>query len=73
MINFRPTCPCESSLFAFKGSYIFLILVLNSFNVNDCMMSFARLFQSRMVLGNYDFENISFLIIGKRNELFRRN
>ena len=32
-------------------------------------MSFDRLFQSRMVLGKYDFENISFLMIGKRNEL----
>ena len=53
--------------------YIFLILVLNSVNVNVCLMSFDRLFQSRMVLGKYDFENISFLMIGKRNELFRRN
>ena len=45
-----------------KAHIYFLILVLNSVNVNDCLMSFDRLFQSRMVLGKYDFENISFLI-----------
>ena len=52
--------------------YIF-ILNLNSVIANDCLVSFKSLFKLRVDLRKYGFENISFLIFGKRNGLFRRN